>query len=78
MPAQLLITLARLGKLEEHKVAADNVLTWTIRNMQAPGGFFYYQVNKYFSSRIPYIRWAQSWMFYALTTYIKFENNETD
>ncbi|HMU09194.1 MAG TPA: hypothetical protein PKC54_04265 [Ferruginibacter sp.] len=77
-PAQLVITLARLGKLEEHKVAADNVLTWTIRNMQAPGGFFYYQVNKYFSSRIPYIRWAQSWMFYALTTYIKFENNETD
>ncbi len=77
-PAQLVITLARLGKLEEHKVAADNVLTWTIRNMQAPGGFFYYQVNKYFSSRIPYIRWAQSWMFYALTTYRKFETHDTN
>lgn len=77
-PAQMIITLARLGKLEQHKKITDKVLAWTIKNMQAPGGFFYYQVNKYFSSRIPYIRWAQSWMFYALTTYIKFENNETD
>lgn len=77
-PAQMVITLARLGKLKQHKETGDKVLAWTIKNMQSPDGFFYYQVNKYFSSRIPYIRWAQSWMFYALTTYIKYESNETD
>jgi rhamnogalacturonyl hydrolase YesR len=77
-PAQLVITLARLDKFQEQKKLLDNVLLWTIKNMQSPQGYFYYQVNKYFSSRIPYIRWAQAWMFYALTTYIKLENNETD
>ena len=77
-PAQMVITLARLGKFKQHKETVDTVLAWTIKNMQSPDGFFYYQVNKYFSSRIPYIRWAQSWMFYALTTYIKSENNETN
>lgn len=77
-PAQLVITLAKLGRLEQHIKITDTVLSWTIKNMQSPKGFFYYQVNKYFSSRIPYIRWAQAWMFYALTTYVKFEKNETD
>lgn len=75
-PAQMVITLAKLGKFKEKKELMDNVLEWTIKNMQSPKGFFYYQVNKYFSSRISYIRWAQSWMFYALTTYSKYENNE--
>lgn len=77
-PAQMVITLVRLGKFNEHKPVMDKVLNWTIRNMQSPKGYFYYQVNKYFSSRISYIRWAQSWMFYALTTYIKSESNETN
>jgi len=77
-PAQMIITLEKLGKLGQHKNTVDKVLAWTIKNMQSPDGFFYYQVNKYFSSRIPYIRWAQSWMFYALTTYIKSENDETN
>ncbi len=77
-PAQMVITLARMGKFDAHKKTMDKVLAWTIKNMQSPAGFFYYQVNKYFSSRIPYIRWAQAWMFYALTTYTKLENNETN
>lgn len=75
-PAQMVITLTKLGKFKEQKEVLDKVLYWTIKNMQSPGGFFYYQVNKYFPSKISYIRWAQSWMFYALTTYIKYENNE--
>ncbi len=77
-PAQMVITLARLGKFKAHKQKMDKVLDWTIKNMQSPKGYFYYQVNKYFSSRIPYIRWAQSWMFYALTTYLKSEHHDTD
>lgn len=75
-PAQLVITLAKLGKFDQHKDMLDKVLAWTITNMQSPKGYFYYQLNKYFSSRIPYIRWAQSWMFYALTTYVKSETND--
>jgi rhamnogalacturonyl hydrolase YesR len=69
-PAQLIITLARLGKLNEYNELACKVLSWTIDNMQSEEGFFYYQINRHFSSRIPYMRWAQAWMFYALTTYL--------
>jgi rhamnogalacturonyl hydrolase YesR len=69
-PAQLIITLSRLGKLDEHRIVADKVLNWTIDNMQSEEGYFYYQINRYFSSRIPYMRWAQAWMFYALSEYL--------
>jgi hypothetical protein len=77
-PAQMVITLAKLRKFKEHKMVMDNVLNWTIDHMQSPKGFFYYQVNKYFSSKIPYMRWAQAWMFYALSTYTKFEDHDQD
>lgn len=77
-PAQMVITLAKLGRVKEHKAEMDKVLNWTIDHMQSPEGFFYYQVNKFFSSKIPYMRWAQAWMFYALSTYTKFENHDQD
>ena len=42
--------------------------------MQSGKGYFYYQVNRYFSSKIPYMRWAQAWMFYAFSMYLKQES----
>ena len=70
-PAQLIITVAKLNKFMETKELVDKVLSWTIQNMQSHNGYFYYQINKYFSSKISYMRWAQAWMFYALTTYLR-------
>lgn len=70
-PAQLIITLVKLNKFEQYKELADKVLSWTIRNMQDKTGYFYFQINKYFSSRIPYMRWSQAWMLYALAMYEK-------
>lgn len=75
-PAQMIITLAKLDKFKAYKNVADKVMEWTIKNMQSPQGYFYYQVNKYFSSKISYMRWAQAWMFYALSTYINIESSE--
>ncbi len=69
-PAQLILTLSKLGKFQEYRDLAEKVLLWTIGNMQSDEGYYYYQVNKYFSSKIPYIRWAQAWMFYALSEYL--------
>jgi rhamnogalacturonyl hydrolase YesR len=69
-PAQLVITLAKLNRFKEHQPLLDKVLLWTIGHMQSDKGYFNYQINKHFSSKIPYIRWAQSWMFYALATYL--------
>ena len=28
---------------------------------------FYYQKTKWHTTKIPYIRWSQAWMFYALS-----------
>lgn len=39
-PAQMVITLAKLNKFEEHKQLIDKVLMWSIRNMQSDKGFF--------------------------------------
>ncbi len=69
-PAQLIITLLKLEKFQEYRNLAEKVISWTIENMQSDKGYFYYQANKYFSSRIPYMRWAQAWMFYALSEYL--------
>ena len=68
-PAQLIVTLAKTGTLELHADLADNVLAWTVRNMQDAKGFFYYQKKKGISSKIPYMRWAQAWMLYAFSHY---------
>lgn len=69
-PAQLIVTLAKLGILRDQRVLADKVLNWTIKNMQHKKGFFYYQKKRGISSKIPYMRWAQAWMFYAMSYYM--------
>ena len=69
-PAQLVVTLAKLELLRSNKELVERVLKWTIRNMQDPKGYFYYQKKKWITSKISYIRWAQSWMFYSFSYYI--------
>lgn len=76
-PAQLVVTLSKYGNLNEQKALVDKVLNWTINNMQSSKGFFYYQKNEHSTSRIPYIRWAQAWMFYAFSYYfLEFDEHE--
>ena len=69
-PAQLFVTLASLGKFNEHKSLAENVLKWTVENMQSTEGYFYYQLKRGINSHIPYMRWSNAFMFCALTYYL--------
>ena len=69
-PGQLLVTLARLHKYSSHRELADKVLSWTIRNMQDRKGYFYYQLKPGLSSKIPYMRWSNAFMFCAMSYYI--------
>jgi hypothetical protein len=69
-PAQLIVTLGRMGKMAEHQELLNRVLTWTQDHMQDSRGYFYYQVKKMGSSKIPYMRWAQAWMFFGLSYYL--------
>lgn len=71
-PAQIIVTLIKMGIYAENKDLVKRVISWTINNMQDKKGYFYYQKRKGISSKIPYMRWAQSWMFYSLT-YLKKE-----
>jgi len=68
-PAQLMVTLAKTDLLESNLEMVEKVLEWTINNMQNRKGYFYYQMKKGLSSKIPYMRWAQAWMFYACSFY---------
>jgi len=70
-PAQLVITLYELGLIQKEEKLCSTVLNWTLQNMQDNNGYFYYQINQSLNSKIPYIRWAQAWMFFALATYKK-------
>ena len=70
-PAQFVVTLYRLGLLETHADRVDRVLAWTLQHLQDPRGFFYYQLKPTGSSKIPYMRWAQAWMMYALSFYLR-------
>jgi len=68
-PAQLIVTLQKLEVLNQNIELVQRVLKWTICNMQSNKGYFYYQKNRLFNSKIPFMRWAQAWMFYAFTFY---------
>ena len=68
--AQLVVTLIHLNKVKEYRLILDKVLLWTLQNMQDRDGFFYFRQNKYLFSKIPYMRWSQAWMFYALSLYL--------
>ncbi|MEI2749897.1 MAG: hypothetical protein V9E88_14195 [Ferruginibacter sp.] len=57
--------------MDEHRELMDKVLNWTIDNMQCEKGYFYYQINKYITSKIPYMRWSQAWMFISMSIYLK-------
>jgi len=34
--------------------------------MRSSEGYFYYQRHRFHTNRIPYMRWSQAWMMYAL------------
>ena len=69
-PAQFIATLVRTKKFSSYSEKAETVMNWTILNMQDKKGYFYYQLKKGVSSKIPYMRWAQAWMFYSFTYFL--------
>ncbi|WP_207224395.1 glycoside hydrolase family 88 protein [Ancylomarina subtilis] len=69
-PGQLLITLSRIGKMNEYSDLAQKVLNWSVENMQDKKGFFYYQLKKGMSSKISYMRWSNAFMFNAMSYYL--------
>lgn len=73
-PAQLIITLVKANKVNNYNNLLSNVLSNTIKQMQSDKGWFYYQKYKWFTNKILYLRWSNSWMFYAFSLLYKNDN----
>lgn len=69
-PAQVIVTLSKLNVFKENEVLLSKVLDWTLANMQHKKGYFYYQLKKGMSSKIPYMRWSNAFMFNAMAHFL--------
>ena len=69
-PGQLWVTLSATGAFQENAAQCNQVADWTLANMQDSRGYFYYQIKRGVSSRIPYMRWSNAFMFNALSYYL--------
>ena len=65
--AQAILTFCALAHLNADVLArAIAVAEWTIHNMSAPDGSFFYRRHRLWTDKTPYMRWGQAWMFRAL------------
>ena len=69
-PGQLLVTLYRLHRFDDYRELVEKVMSWTVQNMQNKKGYFYYQLKEGLSSKIPYMRWSNAFMFNAMSYYL--------
>jgi hypothetical protein len=60
--AAAIVCLCEFGNVK----LAEKIANWTIKNLWDERGYFIYQQKKFYKIRIPYMRWTNSWMLYAL------------
>lgn len=59
---------ANMALLPDEMKRIERVMSDLVERFQDPKGYFYYQRTARGWNRIPYIRWGQAWMFYALSS----------
>ncbi len=75
--AAAIVTLVDLrGSIPSTMILAEQIACWAIENLRDPHGYFYYQRWRFHMNRIPYMRWSQAWMMYALSRLIECQNRE--
>ncbi|MNK52463.1 Glycosyl Hydrolase Family 88 [compost metagenome] len=75
-PGQLFVTLHAMQSWPRYEELADRVVNWTLEHLFNRKGYFYYQLKEGVSSKIPYMRWSNAFMFNALSVYLL--NNTKD
>jgi rhamnogalacturonyl hydrolase YesR len=69
--AQSIITLCELTTLHAGATRlATEVCQWALDNLRSDEGYFYFQKTRWFTNRIPYMRWSQAWMLYGLSVFL--------
>jgi hypothetical protein len=65
--ASAIVALVELrGRIPNTLLLAEQIAEWAKQNMRDERGFYYYQRRRFHTVRIPYMRWSQAWMMYAL------------
>ena len=55
---------------------AEKVARWAIENLNDRRGFFYYQRRRFHTVHIPYMRWSEAWMSYALARLLEVKSKK--
>jgi rhamnogalacturonyl hydrolase YesR len=77
-PAQFVITLYKLNGFKVNEELVDRVVSWMIKKMQSPRGYFYYQLRRHISAKISYMRWSNAFVFKALSSYLLYKTLESN
>jgi len=65
--ASAIVTLVELrGRIPGTMLLAEKIGQWAVGNLRDSRGYFHYQRRRFYTVRIPYMRWSQSWMAYGL------------
>ncbi|MFN2579045.1 MAG: hypothetical protein ABR607_15325 [Pyrinomonadaceae bacterium] len=56
------------GRIPGTLMLAEQIANWTIESLRDARGYFYYQQRRFYKVRIPYMRWSEGWMIYALAS----------
>lgn len=49
---------------------ARRILEWTLDNLYAGGGRFYFRKHRFHTKRVTLMRWCQAWMAYAISEHL--------
>lgn len=63
--AQGILTFTMADNIE----FADRIVSWTLDNLYAGSGQFYYRKGKFYTRSYTLMRWCQAWMAYALSEF---------
>jgi hypothetical protein len=50
---------------------AERIARWAMQNLGSRRSFFYYQRRRFYTVRIPYMRWSEGWMAYGLARFLE-------
>jgi hypothetical protein len=74
--AAAIVALVELrGRFPGTLELGEQIATWAVGNLRSSRGYFCYQRKRFYTNRIPYMRWSQAWMSYALARLIEVGQN---
>ena len=62
----ILVLVELRGRIPNTMLLAEKIAGWALENLRNPRGYFHHQSRRFYKVRIPYMRWSQAWMMYAL------------